>query len=171
MALTPDFSASQPAGQPSVITLTDTSTGSDGTIAARRVYLLNSLGEYVVPDGTSTDYVVWDYAENSIDIDCLTQDAALSITVNWVDSGGAIVETKNILCGFTEYNEEFYYQLTQGQVGSNIQYDTTYYQNKMQLRVLIDSGNQAITLGDDIYSAQDCYDQATYLRLNGNFYY
>jgi len=29
MALTPDFSASQPAGQPSVITLTDTSTGID----------------------------------------------------------------------------------------------------------------------------------------------
>lgn len=171
MALTPNFSASQPSGEPSVIQLTDTSTGSDVAISARRVYLLGADGEYVVPTGTSTDYVVWPYADSSIDIDCLTQDAALSITVNWVNSGGATLYTKTILCGFTEYNEEFYYQLTQGQVGSNIQYDTTYYQNKMQLRVLIDSGNQAISLGDDIYSAQDCYDQATYLRLNGNFYY
>lgn len=171
MALTPNFSASQPSGEPSVVTLTDTSTGSDVSITERRVYLQNSDGDYVVPSGVSTDYVVWPLADTSIDIDCLSQDSALSITVNWVDSGGATVETKTILCGFTEYNEEFYYQLTQGQVGSNIQFDTTYYQNKLQLRVLIDSGNQAISLGDDIYSAQECYDQATNLRLNGNYYY
>ena len=55
MPLTPNFSTSQQAGLPSDVVVTDTSTGSDVAIVARRVYLVNYAGEYVVADGTTTD--------------------------------------------------------------------------------------------------------------------
>ena len=83
MPLVPNFTASQYSGTPSVITLTDTSTGSDGTIAKRRVYLLQANGTFLVPAGTTTEYIEWDLVDVSIALDVLSQDSALSITVQW----------------------------------------------------------------------------------------
>jgi hypothetical protein len=175
MPLTPNFSTSQQAGLPSDVIITDTSTGSDVAIVERRVYLVNYAGEYVVEDGTTTDYTVWPLAQSSISIDCLTADTALTVTVNWVDISGVTLYTKTILSGFTLYNETFYYSLTQGQAAvSNPSYilqDTTYFQNKSKLRSLIDSGDQAVTLGYDITSAQTCYDLATFMVTNQNNYF
>jgi len=172
MPLTPNFSTSQQAGLPSNVIITDTSTGSDVAIVSRRVFLVNYAGEYVVADGTTTNYTVWPLAQSSISIDCLSADAALSVTVNWVDAGGVTLYTKTTLAGFTLYNLTFYYSLTQGQAAiSNPSYilqDNTYFQNKSRLRVLIDSGNQAVTLGYDITTAQECYDLATYMVNNQN---
>jgi hypothetical protein len=172
MPLTPNFSTSQQAGLPSNVIITDTSTGSDLAIVSRRVFLVNYAGEYVVADGTTTNYTVWPLAQSSISIDCLSADAALSVTVNWVDAGGVTLYTKTSLAGFTLFNETFYYSLTQGQAAiSNPSYilqDNTYFQNKSRLRVLIDSGNQAVTLGYDITTAQECYDLATYMVNNQN---
>lgn len=172
MPLTPNFSTSQQAGLPSNVIITDTSTGSDAAIVSRRVFLVNYAGEYVVADGTTTNYTVWPLAQSSISIDCLSADAALSVTVNWVDAGGVTLYTKTSLAGFTLFNETFYYSLTQGQAAiSNPSYilqDNTYFQNKSRLRVLIDSGNQAVTLGYDITTAQECYDLATYMVNNQN---
>jgi hypothetical protein len=175
MPLTPNFSTSQQAGLPSDVIITDTSTGSDVAIVERRVYLVNYAGEYVVADGTTTDYTVWPLAQSSISIDCLTADTALTVTVNWVDVSGVTLYTKTVLAGFTLYNETFYYSLTQGQAAvSNPSYilqDTTYFQNKSKLRSLIDSGDQAVTLGYDITSAQTCYDLATFMVTNQNNYF
>jgi hypothetical protein len=172
MPLTPNFSTSQQAGLPSNVIITDTSTGSDVAIVSRRVFLVNYAGEYVVADGTTTNYTVWPLAQSSISIDCLSADAALSVVVNWVDAGGVTLYTKTSLAGFTLFNETFYYSLTQGQAAiSNPSYilqDNTYFQNKSRLRVLIDSGNQAVTLGYDITTAQECYDLATYMVNNHN---
>lgn len=173
MPLTPNFSTSQQAGLPSNVIITDTSTGSDVAIVSRRVFLVNYAGEYVVADGTTTNYTVWPLAQSSISIDCLTEDTALSVTVNWVDAGGVTLYTKTSLAGFTLYNETFYYSLTQGQAAisqpSYILQDTTYFSNKSKLRVLIDSGNQAVTLGYDITTAQICYDLATDMVSNQNY--
>jgi len=172
MPLTPNFSTSQQAGLPSNVIITDTSTGSDVAIVSRRVFLVNYAGEYVVADGTTTNYTVWPLAQNSISINCLSADAALSVTVNYVNAAGVTLYTKTSLAGFTLFNETFYYSLTQGQAAiSNPSYilqDNTYFQNKSRLRVLIDSGNQAVTLGYDITTAQECYDLATYMVNNQN---
>jgi hypothetical protein len=172
MPLVPNFSTSQQAGLPSNVIVTDTSTGSDVAITGRRVFLVNYAGEYVVPSGTTTNYVVWPLAQTSISINCLTADSALSVTVNWVNSAGVTLYTKTSLAGFTLYNLTFYYSLTQGQAAisnpSFILQDTTYFQNKSKLKTLIDSGNNAITLGYDITSAQECYDLATYMVTNQN---
>lgn len=175
MPLTPNFTTSQQAGLPSNVIVTDTSTGSDVGIVARRVYLTNYAGEYVVANGTTTDYTPWPLAQTSISIDCLTQDSALTVTVEWVNLSGVALYTKTILAGFTLFNETYYYSLTQGQAAvSNPSYilqDNGYFQNKSKLRCLIDSGNQAVTLGYDITSAQECYDLASFMVTNQNNYF
>lgn len=168
MALTPNFSTSQVLGSPNQFTLTDTSTGSDGTIVSRRIYLLTATGNYLVPDGNpSPVYIVWPLADTTISPSVLQKDMALSIRVDWVNNGGSTVVTKTQIVGFTQYNELFYYDLTERQVSRPlIIEDTSYYDNKMKMRVEIDAGNQALIFGSDVYSAQSCYDRATYLRIN-----
>lgn len=167
MPLTPNFTASQFSGTPSVITLTDTSTGSDVAITSRRVYLLQANGTFLVPAGTTTDYVVWDLVDTSIDLDVLSQDSALSITVQWMSSTNTIVTSKTISFAFTAYNETFYYGLTESQVAnSNLSASTNWYQTKLILRVEIDSADQAITFASDIYSAQAALNRATYISTN-----
>ena len=167
MPLTPNFTASQFSGTPSVITLSDTSTGSDVAITSRRVYLLQANGTFLVPAGTTTDYVVWELVDTSIDLDVLSQDSALSITVQWMSSTNTIVTSKTISFAFTAYNETFYYGLTESQVAnSNLSASTNWYQTKLVLRVEIDSADQAITFASDIYSAQAALNRATYISTN-----
>src|SRR6478752_1919626 len=113
---TPNFSATQAAGTPESISVTDTSVGSDVGLTSRRVYLEQSDGTYLVPSGTTTDYVLWDISDASIDIDdILTQDTALSIRVDWM-TGSVVTYTKTIAYGFQAFGENFYYGLILGQV-------------------------------------------------------
>jgi len=170
MPLTPSFSVSQTVGNPSVIVVTDTSTGSDGAVTSRRVYLEDYEGNYVVPSGVTTNYIPWPLSSPTISIDCLTEDAALQVTVQWLNVSNTVLYSSSSLEGFTLYNETFYYSLTQAQAmvsnPSYIAQDTNYYNNKMKLRLFIDSGNQAISIGNDITSAQICYDSATFIVNN-----
>jgi hypothetical protein len=175
MPLVPNFTTSQQAGLPSNVIITDASTGSDPLVVQRRVFLVNYAGEFIVASTTTTNYTVWPISQNSISIDCLSADTAVQVTVNYVDAGGVTLYTKTSLAGFTLYNETFYYSLTQGQAAisqpSYILQDTTYFSNKSKLRCLIDSGNQSITLGYDITSAQICYDLATAMVSNQNLFF
>jgi len=175
MPFVPNFTTSQTAGLPSNVILTDASTGSDPAIVERRVYLVNYAGEYVVASGNTNNYTVWSILQSSISIDCLTQDTALQITVDYVDAGGVALYTKTLLAGFTLYNLTFYYSLTQGQAAvanpSYILQDNQYFQNKSKLKTLIESGNNAVTLGYDITSAQECYDLATAMVTAQNMYF
>ena len=171
MALTPNFTVSQSSGTPNIITAVDASSGSDSNITQRRIFLLKADGTYLVPTGTTTNYIQWAWANSTIALNVLTKDTALAITVQWLDINNTVLYTKTISFGFTAYNETFYYGLTQGEVPivTPTMINTNYYQNKMQLRVFIDSGNQSISFASDIYSAQVAYDNATYLVTNANF--
>jgi hypothetical protein len=172
MPLVPNFTASQYSGTPSVITLTDTSTGSDVTIVSRRVYLLQANGTFLVPTGNTTDYILWDLVDPSISIDVLSQDSALSITVQWMNAGNTVVTSKTISFAFTAYNETFYYGLTESQVAnSNLTASTNWYQTKLILRVEIDSADQAITFASDIYSAQAALNRATFISTNQSYFF
>lgn len=172
MPLTPSFTASQNSGTPNIITLTDTSTGSDVTITKRRVFLLQSNGQYLVPTGTSTNYIDWNLADVSISLDVLTQDTALSVTVQWLTASNVVVTNKTTSFAFTAYNETFYYGLTEDQVAnSSLAYSNDWYQNKMILRVELDSATQAISFASDIFSAQSALDRATYISTNSNFFF
>ena len=172
MSFQANFTASQTSGQPSVIVLTDTSVGTDVTIASRRVYLLQANGTFLVPAGTQEDYIVWDLVDTSISLDVLSQDSALSITVQWMSGIQTVVTSKTISFAFTAYNETFYYGLTESQVAnSNLSASTNWYQTKLILRVEIDSADQAITFASDIYSAQAALNRATYISTNQAYFF
>ena len=172
MAISPSFTASQNSGTPSIISLQDTSTGTDVTIAKRRVYLLQSDGTYLVPTGTTTNYIDWSIADISISLNVLVQDTALSITVQWLTSSNVLVANKTTSFAFTAYNETFYYGLTESQVANaNLTASTNWYQTKMILRVELDSAYQAISFASDIFTAQAALNRATYISTNQSFFF
>jgi hypothetical protein len=167
MPYEPSFTVAQVAGNLETMRLTDTSTGSDGNIAARRVYVQLADGTYLKPAGTTTDYFLWPIASETYDVDILTQDYSPTIVVLYVDAGGSTLYTASTTASFTGYSEQFYYTLTQGQATDPAQLmDTTYYLNKMKLRVFIDSANQAISFAGDTAAAQNSLNRAQYMIDN-----
>jgi hypothetical protein len=166
MPIVPAFTVAQSTALPSTLSLSDTSSGSDGTITARRVYLQKSDGTYLVPAGTLTDYIVWSYGDPSILLDVMDRDYALLIRVDWM-AGSNVAYTSSSLNVFTLYAEQFHYQLTQYQTSSPSVIDNQwYYDNKLKLRVSIDEAVNAVEIGGDIFAAQGALDRAAYLILN-----
>lgn len=167
MAITPNFTIVQSLGEPSIVELTDTSTGSDGNITQRRAYLRKADGTFLVPSGTSTEYVAWGYSDSSIEINALDKDYGLAITVQWLDVSNAVLYDKTINAGLTLYNETEDYGRTQKLSGNPLLVnDDDFWERKMLLRNNIDSGNQAISFASDLFAAQQCYDRATDIRIN-----
>jgi hypothetical protein len=172
MPLVANFSASQSSGTPSIITLTDTSTGSDVTIEKRRIYLLQSNGTFLVPQGVSTDYIDWPLAITSISLNVLTQDTALSITVQWLTSSNVVVQDKTIAFAFTAYNETFFYGLNQDLVSNpNLAASTNWFQGMSELRLQIDSALQSIVFASDIYNSQSALNRATFISTNSSLFF
>ena len=172
MPISPSFTASQNSGTPNLIFLTDTSTGSDVTITKRRIYLLQSNGTYLVPTGTTTDYIEWALVDTTTSLNVLIQDTALSITVEWLSASDVVVANKTTSFAFTAYNETFYYGLTESQVANaNLTASTNWYQTKMILRVELDSAYQAISFASDIFSAQAALNRATFISTNQSYFF
>lgn len=172
MALTPNFTVTQTPGSPSVVSIADDSTGSDGAITSRRVYLAEYDGSFLVPSGTGTEYVAWALADTSIDIDALDKDYAIVATVQWLDVSNNILYAKSSLYGLTGWGEDFDYSMTQMlAVNPNNVNDNDFFVNKLLLRNYLDSGDNAISRASDQYAAQLCYDKATDLRLGSPYYF
>lgn len=174
MAFVENFIASQTIGLPSVITLTDTSSGSDILIISRKVAIVNAQGEYITASGitTAAAYTTWAYADATISIDCLDVDTAPNITVYWLNSIGATLYSKTTLYAFTLYGLEGSFQLTQALSAApmTIQ-DTNYWMNRMILRCNIDDADLAVSIGGNIYIAQAALERETYLLANQTIYF
>jgi hypothetical protein len=178
MAIVPNFATSQTIGLPGTINFQDTSTGTNTeSIVNRRVYMRTSANEYLVTEGNTSNYENWGITSAgtldplTISFDVLNKDYALYIRVEWWTLT-EVVHSVEYLQGFTLYNESFDYQLTQMLSGNPLLInDNNFYPNKSKLRVNIDSGNQAIFNGADIFAAQQCFDRATNLRLNSPYFY
>lgn len=178
MAISQNFTASQSSGTPNIITLTDTSTGVDTAVTSRRIYLLQSNGTYLVPDGTTTNYIVWPITNTTtrepltINLNVLTEDTALSVRVDWLSATNVVLYTSSNTFAFTAYNETFYYGLTESQVANpNLSASTNWYQTKLNLRVEIDSAKQAIAFASDIVSSQEALNRATYISTNQAYFF
>lgn len=172
MPFSPNFSTSQVLGLPNQIVFTDTSTGSDPNIASRRVYMQTAANTYLVEIGNPYNYEVWSILNTTATYDVLPKDYALYVTVEWLDVNDIVLYNKQFLLGYTQYNESFDYQLTQVLSGNPLLInDNNFFENKSQLRVSIDSGNQALTFATDIFAGQQCYDRATNLRLNSPYFF
>ena len=170
MALSPSFTAGQNPNSPSTIVLTDTSTGTDVAVVGRRVYITDSAGNAVVPSGTTTSYVVWAIADTEISINCLTQDMALSIKVDWLDVSNTILYTLTQQFCFPAFNQQFAYSLCQGLVPP-ITLNTNYSSNLAALWTSIKGAINAVVENNDIQNSQNCLNQATYLQNNKNLFF
>lgn len=172
MPLTPAFSMSQSALSPSSITATDTSTGSDASIAVRRIYFQTNDGNYLVESGTITDYEVWAYADASATFDILSSDYAISVTVQWLDSSNIVLYTLTQIYCFAEYNKQFFYYLVQQQATTpSILQDSSYATNMATYWTFITGAIQAVEIGADISASQNCLNQATNMMNNSTFYF
>jgi len=171
MAFAESFSVSQSALSPSVITLTDTSTGSDGSITSRVVYVSDSDGTYLTGDGT-VDYDVWDWADASIDLDILTESTAASIRVDWLNSVDTILYTVTDQYCLAQYAKNFAYYLVQQLAQTfNIIQDTSYFSNLAQLWTNIRGALNAVEVADDISAAQNCLNRCTEMETNQAKYF
>jgi len=173
MAIVANFSALQTPGDPGTILLTDTSTGTDVAVTQRRVYIQTAAGDYLVEEGTTTEYEAWDDFPSTTELtltDILSKDFAVRIVVQWLDVSNVVLYDKTLYYGFTCYNEDFDYELTQTVAGNPLLIsDNNFWGNKSTLRGYIDSGNNAITRNSDIAAAQQCYDLATNMRTNSQY--
>lgn len=179
MSLTVQFSTTQVIGSPSEIVITDETTGSDVLAVSRQIALVTATGQYLTENGLfdTATYIPWPIADGlTKTLDVLDEDMALDISLQYLNVSGGIVAEDTSLQGFTLYNFSFLYSLTQAQASQNqpppmIIQDSNYYNNKSIFLTEMDSGNNAITYGDDIVSAQNAYSRATYMRLNENSFF
>jgi len=175
MALIPSFTTSQDAGDLSVGTLLDDSTGYSGSgITGRIVRFREYNGSYLVPSGYTTDYIAWPYVSgtgDTLEFDMLDKDYSLDITVTYY-SGSTVATTKTILCNFTGYGDLFLRQLTQA-LGANKTTITAknFWVNKNKLRVLLDDAAQAAGLLNDQTASQFCLDEAKKLSDNLSMFF
>ncbi|MEN6463266.1 MAG: hypothetical protein ABFC94_18090 [Syntrophomonas sp.] len=172
MALSPNFTCAQNVLYPNIIIAADTSTGSDGAISQRRIYCQDREGNYLVPSGTTTTYTQWAYVDSSISLNILTQDMALSIRVDWLNSSNVVLYTLTQQFCFPLYNQQFLYELVQLQgLTPSIPQDTNYDANLAILWTSVRGAINAVEVGDDISASQASLDRGTFLRLNQNLYF
>ena len=175
MPLVASFSAAQTPGVPGTILLTDTSTGTDVAVTQRRVYIQTAAGDYLVEEGTTTEYEAWVDFPSTTELtltDILDKDYGVRIVCQWLDVSDTVLYDKTLYYGFTCYNEDFDYQLTQTVAGNPLLIsDNNFWGNKSTLRGYIDSGNNAITRNSDTAAAQQCYDLATNMRINSQYFF
>ena len=173
MAIVANFSASQTPGVPGTILLTDTSTGTDVAVTQRRVYIQTAAGNYLVEEGVTTEYSPWLDFPSTTELtltDILDKDYGVRIVCQWLDVSNTVLYDKTLYYGFTCYNEDFDYQLTQTVAGNPLLIsDNNFWGNKSTLRGYIDSGNNAITRNSDISAAQICYDLATTMNTDSQY--
>lgn len=95
MPLTVSISAGQSLGVPSIIVITDTSTGTDATVTNRKVYLRTSTNQYLteVQQSSSTvSFTNWPISDGAtINLDVLTEASTLEVTVVWTTGAGTTV--------------------------------------------------------------------------------
>lgn len=165
--ITPNFTRGQTIGLPSEINLVDTSTGVDSeSITKRRVYITDKDGNYLVEDGTTTNYEEWnDYPETTnLTLDVLTKDMAVNVRVDWLTAANAVVQTVTKLSDFTLYAKTYYIFLCKAQSSNEkLRNSANFYQNYIKLLVSIKEADDAVTLLADISSSQAALNRANSL--------
>jgi len=129
MPLTPSFTVQQSSADWTNLVFTDTSTGSDVLITARRIYIQKANSTYL--STAVTDYMVWALIDLTKDVNGLiTQDFSLLITVQWVDADGDEVEAVTNLYYFGAYGGNELYGVIQAAVANpSVQFDMKYWSN------------------------------------------
>lgn len=167
MPLTPSFTVSQNNVTPSTFTLTDTSTGSDGAIANRLIYLYKADNSLFT--GAPIQFPI---GPTIISPAILDKDYAFNIVVNWVAADGTVLYTFSLLIAFTGFLKLFSYGLTQQIAANNSILSQKFFMtNWWKLKTLISSAEQAIALVGSIFNAQEMLTLAQNMVTNHNLYW
>lgn len=165
------FSFAQNYGEIKSATITDTSTSLAG-ITGRLIYLRKADGTYLVPTGTTTDYIDFPIASNTLEIEnLLNLDIVVDATVKWY-SGSTITTTTTVLTLFTAYTELFLRQLTQYQAANpSLISNKNFWSNKAKLRTLVNDAAQAVTYLNDQTVAQYCVNECKKMTDNPTLFF
>ncbi|HXU25765.1 MAG TPA: hypothetical protein VN698_00930 [Bacteroidia bacterium] len=161
MALTPNFTSTEDLYSNNLVTFNDTSTGSDGTITVRHISILLADGSYLVPAGTSTNYIIWDYANSSILLNLLTKSTSATVKVEWfADPTQAAVYTLTQYMIWDLYDYVFLFGLLGSQTSKPIVVDDIgYWPNSWYMCTNLFQAEQAIVKMNDTYSSQGALDR------------
>lgn len=169
--MTPSFTVSQSAITPAAITVTDTSTSVTGTITQRRIYVQDAFGNYLTGNGT-VNYTAWPLADASITLSILTQDTAANILVQWLDVSNVVIETLNNNYPLSQFGKQFFFYLVQLQgLTPGVYQDTNYSGNLAIFWSNVVAGDNAVSYGNDIAGAQNCYNREIQMQQNQNLYF
>lgn len=172
MALTPSFTISQTALNPALVYATDTSTGSDAAVTARRITFTDANGNTLVTSGTTTSYNAWALVDTTGTFNVLTQDYAVSILVQWVNVSGTVLYSSTQSYCLAYFNKQFMYYLTQLEsLNPTIVQDANYYANKAKFWTTIVGAVNAVEFGSDIAASQNELNVGTEMRLNESKYF
>lgn len=173
MPFTPSFTVAQSAATPANCTIEDDSSGSDAAITSRRIYITDNAGNYIVPSGTSTDYIAWPLATNPITIeDLLTVDLSVLILVQWLDVSNAVLyDEQNEFC-LREFNKQQFIYLIQNQaLYPGIVQDANYFSNLCQYWINIVGANTMVEDAADLSGSQNCLNRATEMLQDESKYF
>jgi hypothetical protein len=165
------FTVSQSAITPASFTVTDTSTSVTGSITKRRIFVQDAYGNYLTGDGV-VDYDDWVLADASITLSILTQDSAVNINVQWLDVSNNVIEELDNNYPLSEFGKQFFFTLISDLgLSPGIYQDANYKGNLAVFWANIVAGDNAVTYGNSIAAAQNCYDRETEMRLKQSEYF
>lgn len=174
MPLTPNATITQSLAYPTQLTFTDTSTGSDGTIVTRRVFVITATGKWLTTSGESSTeaYELWPYPIGTpITLAVLSKNTAPSIRIEWWDSGAKVYE-KIIVGTYNLFGYVFGYNLTRDALSDpSVVGVPGYYLNKFTMLTELENSETAISYSSDIYNAQKALDRAQPFIDNRNTYF
>jgi len=171
---TVSISATQSIAYTNLVTLIDTSDGTDVSITQRRVFFRTSTNTYLT-DGqgisTTSAYVTWSYADASQVFDILTESTSLEITVQWL-AGSTVIYTYTNTFIFDLQDYVFALGILASQTSSpGVLQDTNYYNSFLQFIVNLFNAESAITVGSDLYSSQNALNRNQVMITNENMFF
>src|ERR1044072_6534330 len=157
MALVPNFSPSASLSTLENVTFLGTSTGSDLRLTARRIAVRHANGNWLTSGGvesTTISYMSWPIADLSLTVSLFTRSTTASVTVDWL-TNTTVTYTKTLLQEWDLYDYMFAFELLQSQSATpGIVQDVNYYGNFFMFLTNLWNSENAVTVGNDIYSSQ-----------------
>lgn len=153
---------------PSQISITDSSTGSDVLITDRKINVYQANNSLL--GASPYDFPL--SVGSSIIINPLDKDYGLTIVATWVNNVGTVLYTATAIGAFVQYGLLFAQSLTQTQEANpNIISDQNFMGNKFNLFTEIQSALNAITSGQSVFSAQSCITRYQKLLVNSSYFF
>lgn len=173
MALVPNFTTAESISSPDEITFEDTSTGSDGGLTSRRIYIQLDNNNWLTTAGESTTeaYETWAIGDTTTTLSLLNSSTSATVTIKWM-TGSTVTYSKVKYQIWDLYDYLFGLELIQAQEATpGIIQDANYYSNFFQFITNIWMAENAISYGDDVYSSQQQLNKNQYMITNQNSFF